>query len=695
MQLASRIAAQLIAILLAMAAPAMAASAGSQQLCKGEPIRITEHCHDPRFNQPVIDVKEVRDAPVPHTYVNGHFAGTDARFSFYFPLTGYEGRFFQFTHQLNTSENGTEVNIRFALDNGGYLVQTNMGGVEAARTVEATLFEGLRPDVVGYRVNAAAAKYSRQVAADIFGKHRPYGYLTGGSGGSYQTIASMQNTTVWDGATPFVMPTPQATPNVYTARIHALRVLRDGPDGNVFPAIMDAINPGGSGNPYATLNQEQREALREATRMGFPLRGWFEYASMTVGALRLVAAYNPYLDPEYFEDYWNVPGYLGYDDPYGSVAAALIEHDTTVSFVAPAGPGAWAIGLATTPGKPMAGADLFVNSGAASGKQFSVFQTAGPSTLVVLSDASRLAPGDQVTLNNRDYLALQTYHRHQFPDLKRYAKLADPREHFPTLPKIFPPMPAWDQFADERGKPIYPQREVLLGPVSAFNGAGSLQTGHFHGKMLGMQSMVDIDAFPWKADWYRQQIHAAGNGHRYRLYYIDHAEHTGNVTGARQAHLISYRGALEQILLDLAAWVEEGVEPPKETRYWMQGAQVMLPARASARRGIQPVVHLKANGGDRAVIAAGGQVRFSARVEVPQNVGRIVQVEWDFLGTGEFAPAGLGRIRPGTVTVSAAHTYAEPGTYFPVLRVTSHRQADPSSIHARVQNIGRVRVVVN
>jgi hypothetical protein len=236
---------------------------------------------------------------------------------------------------------------------------------------------------------------------------------------------------------------------------------------------------------------------------------------------------------------------------------------------------------------------------------------------------------------------------------------------------------------------------VLLGPVSAFNGAGSLQTGHFHGKMLGMQSMMDIDAFPWKADWYREQIHAAGNADRYRLYYIDHAEHGGNVTGARQARLISYRGALEQILLDLAAWVEHGVEPPKETRYWMEGAQVRLPAHASARRGIQPVVHLKANGRERAEIAAGDSVSFHAHVEVPQNVGRIVRAEWDFFGTGEFAPAEFGRIRPGTVTLRAQHAYAQPGTYFPVLRVTSHRNGDPNSIHARVQNIGRVRVVVN
>ena len=42
---------------------------------------------------------------------------------------------------------------------------------------------------------------------------------------------------------------------------------------NKFLAIMDAVDPGGSGNPYAGLNEEQRAALEEATRLGFPLRG--------------------------------------------------------------------------------------------------------------------------------------------------------------------------------------------------------------------------------------------------------------------------------------------------------------------------------------------------------------------------------------------------------------------------------------
>ena len=46
------------------------------------------------------------------------------------------------------------------------------------------------------------------------------------------------------------------------------------------------------------------------------------------------------------------------------------------------------------------------------------------------------------------------------------------------------------------------------------------------------------------------------------------------------------------------------------------------------------------------------------------------------------------------LTLAASHAYAAPGIYFPALRVTSHRRGDTKTPHARVDNLGRVRVVV-
>lgn len=103
------------------------------------------------------------------------------------------------------------------------------------------------------------------------------------------------------------------------------------------------------------------------------------------------------------------------------------------------------------------------------------------------------------------YLALQTYHRHQVPT---------------------PDMHAWDQFRGRDGKPIYPQRNLLIGPISAFHGAGSNQTGRLNGKMIVLESLMDIDALPWQANWYRTKVkQALGSSFNdnYRLYFIDHA----------------------------------------------------------------------------------------------------------------------------------------------------------------------------
>jgi hypothetical protein len=111
-------------------------------------------------------------------------------------------------------------------------------------------------------MSRAGAKFSRVVAAEIYGPHRTYGYLYGGSGGAFQTISSAEHTIgVWDGFVPYVMGSPQSIPNCFTVRVNALRVLK-----NKWPSIIDAIEPGGSGDPYAGLNDEERGALEETRR---------------------------------------------------------------------------------------------------------------------------------------------------------------------------------------------------------------------------------------------------------------------------------------------------------------------------------------------------------------------------------------------------------------------------------------------
>lgn len=143
-----------------------------------------------------------------------------------------------------------------SIQNGAYFIEKNGGGSLGFRA---------DPSIWAYRANAAAALYSREVASKMYGSHRAYGYAFGGSGGAYRTIGGFENTEVWDGVVPFVAGSPMAIPNVFTVRMHAMRVLQD-----KLPQIADAIEPGGSGDMYAGLNQAEKAALMEVTKMGFP-----------------------------------------------------------------------------------------------------------------------------------------------------------------------------------------------------------------------------------------------------------------------------------------------------------------------------------------------------------------------------------------------------------------------------------------
>ncbi len=638
--------------------------------------RVTAEAIDPKYNHPYIEVNEWRTEPVPHRYVRGGFTGTDAKFSFYFPPADrYAGRFFHNTYPMATSSDigpfpiQFEVavgNLGFTIDSGAYYVQTNQGGADRAPPAD--------PAIAAYRVNAAAAKYSREVARGLYGDHRPYGYLFGGSGGAYQAVGAAENTEgVWDGFLPYVLGSPHAIPSMFTIRMHALRVLRQ---RGMFPAVMDAINPGGSGDPYAELNEEERAALREATLMGYPPRGWWNYETLTSGYFSNVAPLMPMLDPDYLEDFWTKTGYLG-SNPAAPIRAARFRFDTTVAKVIDGFPRQ--VELTAVPQLDIADAHLVILSGKSAGDSVPIAavdgKTLGFAFAANQSVINSIQPGDRVQIDNGWALALQTYHRHQVP----------------TAPGLY----GWDQFRGLDGKPIYPQRDVLIGPIGAANTAGSVPDGHIRGKVLVLQALMDIDALPWQADWYRSRVkEALGPTFEDSLvvWFIDHAQHENPLTVPAHAHTVSFAGALQQGLRDLSAWVEKGVRPA-ETRYRVVDTQIEVPARAQERGGIQPIVELRANGAIRAEVAVGQPVTLTATVEVPPNAGRVVAAEWDFEGVGTYPVAE--RIDPAVlVSLSATYTFSRPGTYFPVLRATSQRQGDTQTPYARVQNLARARVVV-
>jgi hypothetical protein len=244
-----------------------------------------------------------------------------------------------------------------------------------------------------------------------------------------------------------------------------------------------------------------------------------------------------------------------------------------------------------------------------------------------------------------------------------------------------------------------------MGYRFARQGSGSIQTGRFAGKMIVVEALMDEAAVPWQADWYRSRVREALGPRlddHYRVWFLDHTMHTPPEPGGpwpdRLTRVVSYTGVLQQALRDVSAWVERGLTPPPSTTYEVRDGQIHVPPAAAARGGVQPVVHLAANGGVRADVLVGEAVHFSALVEVPAGAGTIVAAEWDFEGRGDF-PVSETHDDSGSAYVSLAlsttFTFGRPGTYFPALRATAQRQGDAATPFARVQNLGRVRVIVH
>lgn len=662
--------------------------------------------NDPLFDKPYLDADEWRDDPVRHRYVHGGFEGTDARFAMYFPTPErYQGRFFQPLMPVSGTEFGGATGvlsyvaglggyIGFCSESGAYLVESNLGRL--------TPFPGDDTSIVMHRTSAAVARYSRFMAAQMYGDHRPYGYVFGGSGGAYKTITCVENHyDIWDGALPYVPGTPKAMPTMLIAPSHLFRVL-----GDKISAVADALEPGGSGDPFAGLSASERAALAELTRLGFDPRIWFDAERIAAqyqgGVWSMLVGNLMRADPSYFEDFWSVPGYLGADDAE-SLIKDRVKTQVTVSKLI-GRTEAVAIGLRLPlsmrveewadapvavqvkelPTAELRGATLTFVEGEAVGRALNVVDRCGDVLGIGYSAGNAtglkdVAEGDVALLDNSVYLAAQTYHRHV----------------------VHRDFPQWDQFRIT-DRAIYPQRSSHHSePMPA------RMAGRFACKMIVVSCLMDEAAVPISADYYRRLVtDELGDrvDDQFRLWFLDNAMHTTPLVGAddarpvRTTRVVSYLGVLHQGLRDLASWVESGVEPPASTVYYAADGQITVPATAGARRGIQPVPNLTVNGSNVAHVEVAESVTFVGTAEVPRGAGPIVEVEWDFEGAGDYrerrtqVDGGEGHL--SMVAHTLEHAFSKPGTYFPCMRVTSQREGSPNSLYGRIQNIARVRVIV-
>jgi Tannase and feruloyl esterase len=681
--------------------------------------------NDAHFGAPYVDRDEWHDEPHGHRRVHGGFADCDTRFTFYFPpLDEWQGRLIMplegahaghedfFGGALGEALGGIALTARL----GGYMVESNMGHIGDDIDPKG----GEDPTLYGWRAAAESARFSKYLAQQVYGSPPHHSYVWGGSGGGRRSPLVLENAPdVFDGALPFmgggdVRPFP-ATERIKGAQVMSFacmfnvqRMLRH---GDTMEKIIDAMQPGGSGDPFEGLDSHVREELASLYRQGFPRGDEFMIAT-PMGQIWLWSSIADLLveqDPSYFEDFWHKPGYIGHDLP-SAVKDDVIDVVTTVSrvitvqdlltdsaFEAPeymlmktiagimAGQGsmdmAYAVEVKGLPEGYRLGAGLQLKTGAAAGRQLycigsvgDVFACDGHGE-ANLERFNGVKVGDEIHVDNRKFLAFCYFHRHHLMEDAQFDSLR------------------------LDGTPIYEQHPVpLMSPLM-----GVSYTGQFDGKLLWIHHTHDSSLWPSQGIIYKGAVlNAQGPkaaAEKFRLQWTQNAEHIpptylpNSSKRATATWLIDYFPIIEQGLADLIQWVEEGVAPPNTAFEFVDG-QVRLPVTASERGGVQPVVNVTANGGLRAEVKAGETVQLEVAAEVPANGGTIVSAAWDFDGWGSFPFHHELDGSDTSVHLSTTHTYDMPGTYFATALVHSNREGKVDAEFRRLPNLASARIVV-
>jgi hypothetical protein len=231
---------------------------------------------------------------------------------------------------------------------------------------------------------------------------------------------------------------------------------------------------------------------------------------------------------------------------------------------------------------------------------------------------------------------------------------------------------------------------------------GTVHTGRFEGKMLWIHHTHDASLWPSQGVGMQRNVRRE-RGDRadefFCLRWTENAEHVPPQMAAsppdrhNTTWLIDYAPVIEQGLVDLTTWVEDGIRPA-ETSFVYRDGKVTLPPRAAERGGIQPVVHVTADGAARVEVRAGEAVRLEVFAEVPAGAGAIIGVKWDVDGSGAYPFVQTFDGSSREIRVELVHAWERPGTYFVTALVESHREGDPAASARRIPNLAAARVVV-
>jgi len=671
-------------------------------------------CTDPDYNEStfVVDKTEqltfqVPDGPlIPYTEVTGHFPATKTldtlppgvrqspttfqqNYVFRFPAKEFwRHRSFEQEHPSG----GGVVDNRMAFTDGAYSVNWMSASIPNA--------------VASHRHEAAATQVAKAYARKLYGDSaRIYSYLWGCSGGGTVAMAAAENVTgVWDGVEVQCTGTKVDAPyhSFYWQALYTMAIPKGKAD-----AIAAAAVPGGTGDIYAGLNEEEKSVLDEFLAAGYPLPvigNHFKSLTPLVDPVDVRL-----FDPTYEDDFWSKPGYAGANPPNYLKAAAVdgyatitgISRDahnvpTVIQFDPATLPALGTTGDnyleyyvygadgttrvidptraigAPTDNKPrfslMGTLDTHAGTLTLSGTVKDVF--GGVSAITnspVLLNALKV--GGRIRVNNRFILAMYYYPRHS----------------------IFPSIHSHDQYRNADGSAKYPQRpnlEFLLHSNYRTMG-GRVETGAIKTKTMLITGMGDNLSWPiFNASYYeeiRKTLGGAKADNMVRFYLHDNGKHA---TGGGQP------GIFRQSIIDLMAWVEKGTAPPPSSVYTIRNGQVILAAKAADRHGLQPVMDLTANGSARATVGVNQPVNLVARLEMPPKTGTIVQYNWTVADTAQ-APTTVAKPQ-ALVNVSRTITFDKPGAYVVRLTVNGQRSGlvNPAD-QTLLENFREVRVVVN
>jgi hypothetical protein len=668
-----------------------------------------------QFSRPYIDLDEERTEPRPHRFVSGGFEGTTARFALFFPPADvYQNRFLQQCGANLDSAAGPAMFVSGPVAAlFGALDQPFEAGCYLVASVAFLGYDSEPGDnTYAHRATAASALQSKQIAAQVYGSEPAYGYVFGGSGGGRRTIDCMENhSDVWDGAVPFMTGgrwfngNTSIFANYYSSMSNVRRLL-----GPKLEGLIDRMDVGGSGDPFAGLNGSERAEVATLYRLGYP-RGAESLMRMGGASnvlwtwvVRDLVAF----EPDFFANFWSEPGYEGYDNP-ASFADDLVDDKTIVARVltprdlmtlggaddvTDVSSGmlvrmsamfadndvAIALELDRPYSQDLAGARVRINSGEAAGRTLYLIGSMGNivfASTVGSAEAvegfNGVNAGDEVSVDNRERLAYCNYYRHHVAN----------------------------EILTVDGIPIYEQHQAMPWP----DAWGGEYLARPNNKVILVQHAQDNSVWPPDMFEYGQRVGEYLGDHRgdhFRLWWTDRCEHGGGLMAdpgpvpTHQSRYIDYQPVIEQAIHDVIAWVEQGIAPAGDTgaELTIDRALVLAPT-AAERKGIQPVVTITANRTARASVNVGEPVTLQVSAEAPPGAGTIVDATWDFDGTGTFPiqqPGIDGNKQK--VEFQTTHTYDTPGTYFVACQVYSRRDGDISATRRRIPNIGRARVVV-